>query len=481
MGKKKFTGDGIYFTGKASDDVTGSQYLVKFGKYNCLLECGLHQCSSNDYLDSYKINSAKFQFKPSEIDFLFVAHPHIDHCGLIPRLVHKGFRGKIIATRNTALVMKPLLLNSCFIIQNEARILSKKYKRDYQPLYDEDDVHTTLGLIQIYDNYNKIYQLADGISFQWLKNSHCIGSAQLQLILTNGIKTRKILYTSDIGALNSKNHYLKNTEIPKMFNDIAIMESTYGDSKRTSRKSRKYDNEQLKSAIDMTLCSKKGSVIMPCFSFSRTQEILTTLFDIYGKRKDFKFPVIVDSKLSCEISTLYSDLLTGDNRELWESVYNWKNVQFVTDKDASNYWVNNTMPKIIISSSGFCTNGRIVKYLKKYISDRNSLIIFSGYVGDNPSYLSYRIKNFRTNKFITINKERIINLAECITLSTFSSHANYNDLVKYGSSLNTNKLILVHGSPESKRCLSAGLQRAISKNDKTYRVISACLGMTIRL
>lgn len=112
MSKKKLKGDGIFFTGKASEEVTGSQYLVRFGEYQILLECGLHQSKSNSYLDSYKINSEKFQFKPSEIDFLFVAHPHIDHCGLIPRLVKEGFRGKIIATQNTATIMKPLLLNS---------------------------------------------------------------------------------------------------------------------------------------------------------------------------------------------------------------------------------------------------------------------------------------------------------------------------------------------------------------------------------
>lgn|GEM_PF-5777813 len=87
MGKKKIKSDGIYFTGESANDVTGSQYVVKFGNYQCLLECGLHQSKSNDYLDSYRINSEKFKFKPEEIDFLFVAHPHIDHCGLIPRLV----------------------------------------------------------------------------------------------------------------------------------------------------------------------------------------------------------------------------------------------------------------------------------------------------------------------------------------------------------------------------------------------------------
>ena len=130
MTKKKRNADGIYFIGESSIDVTGSQYLVTFDDKKILLECGLYQSKSNSYLDSYNVNTKKFKYKPSEIDYLFVAHPHIDHCGLIPRLVSQGFNGKIITTKNTAAVMKSLLLNCAFIVADEARILSKKYKRD---------------------------------------------------------------------------------------------------------------------------------------------------------------------------------------------------------------------------------------------------------------------------------------------------------------------------------------------------------------
>ena len=480
MSKKKLKGDGIFFTGKASEEVTGSQYLVRFGDYQILLECGLHQSKSNSYLDSYKINSEKFQFKPSEIDFLFVAHPHIDHCGLIPRLVKEGFRGKIIATQNTATIMKPLLLNSCYILNDEARLLSKRYKREYKPLYEESDVHTALRLVNAYCEYNTVYQLNEAISFQWLKNSHCVGAAQLQLIMSDKGKTRKILYTSDIGALHTNNHYLTDTEIPSMFNDVVIMESTYGESKRDTKKTRGFDVEHLRVSIN-TVLERGGSAILPCFSFSRTQELLTTLYDIYGSDENFTTQIIVDSKLSCDISKLYSSVLDGRDLEMWESVYNWQNVKFVSEKTDSQHCVTDPAPKIVISSSGFCTNGRIVNYLKQYLKDPNSMVIFSGYIGDNPTYLSYRIKNYREHKFISINKEQIANKADCITLSTFSSHANHSDLIKYGSSLNTNKVILVHGSAEGKKCLSEKLKEAISKNDKTYRVMSAFRGMIVHL
>lgn len=480
MSTKKLKGDGIFFTGKASEEVTGSQYLIKFGGRQILLECGLHQSSSNSYLDSYRINADKFRFKPSEIDYVFVAHAHIDHAGLLPRLVKEGFHGKIIATGKTAAVMKPLLLNSCYILNDEARVLSKRYKRDYVPIYEEKDVYETLNLIYEHDEYDKVYQLDDVVSFQWLHNAHCVGAAQLQIILNADGKRRKILYTSDIGALNTRNHYVPDTELPKDFNDCVLMEATYGSSKRSTNKTREQDVNHFKSAIDTTL-GRGGSVVLPCFSFSRTQEMLTTLYEIYGSDNSFTVPVIVDSKLSCEISELYSQILEDNNLELWEKVKRWKNVKFISEKTDSQACLADNHPKVILSASGFCTNGRVVNYLKKYIVDRNSMVIFSGYTGDNPSYLSYRIKNYRDHKFISINKERVANLADCITLSSFSSHASHEDLIQYGSSLNCGKLILVHGEPEGKKCLADKLKEAISKNNKTYRVLCAFRGMVVHL
>ena len=480
MSIKKLKGDGIFFTGKATEDVTGSQYLIKFGGRQILLECGLHQSSSNSYLDSYKINAEKFRFKPSEIDYVFACHAHIDHTGLLPRLVKEGFHGKIIATDKTAAVMKPLLLNSCYILNDEARVLSKRYKRDYYPIYEEKDVYETLNLIYEHDEYNHVYKLDDVVSFQWLRNAHCLGAAQLQLILTADGKKKKILYTSDIGALSTKNHYVTDTEVPEDYNDFVLLEATYGNSKRSSAKTREQDVKHLKSAIDTTLV-RGGSVVLPCFSFSRTQEMLTTLYEIYGEDQSFTVPVIVDSKLSCEISELYCHILEGQDLELWDTVKRWENVQFISEKADSQACLADNRPKVILSASGFCTNGRVVNYLKKYIADRNSMVIFSGYTGDNPSYLSYRIKNYRDHKFISINKERVANLADCITLSSFSSHAGHEDLVRYGSSINCGKLILVHGEPEGKKCLADKLKEAISKNDKTYRVLCAFRGMVVHL
>lgn len=478
--KAKLKDNGILFCGKNSETVTGSCIYIRFEDKQILLECGLHQSSSNSYLDSYRANTEKFPFKPCEIDYVFVNHAHIDHEGLLPRLIKEGFKGKIILTEATARISDLLMRNCSFILADEARVLSKRYNRDYSPIYTLDDVERTLDFFSIYDEYDTVFKLDDTVSFQWLRNSHCVGATQLQLILNGNNGQKKILYTSDIGALNSKNHYVDNTEIPDFFNDLVIMESTYGNPKRINKKTREFDVEHLRVAIE-TVLERNGTVILPAFSFSRSQELLTILYELYGNNDSFTTPVVVDSMLTCDITDAYNEILDKDSFKLWNKVYNWKNVKYVREKVDSQMCVLDSTPKIVISSSGFCVNGRVLAYLDKYLRDTNSMIIFSGFVGDNDSYLSYRIKNYKDHKTININKKPVPNRADTICLSTLSSHAGFDDLITYGSSLRTNKLVLVHGDTDAKENLKKKLKEAISKNDNTYKVVCSEKGMVIDL
>lgn len=477
IGKKK-KDDGIYLIGQNANDVTGSCIYIKYNDKKILLECGLYQ--NNNYLESYNINSEKFKFKPSEIDYVFVGHTHVDHIGLLPRLIKEGFTGKIIASHATARLMKPLLYNCAFILLSEANALSFKYKRDYSPIYTEDDVAKTLEYIYEFDELHTQYILDDIVSFKWYENSHCVGARQLQLILKdkNGV-SNSILYTSDIGSLNTKNHYVSNTEIPTDFNKVTIMESTYGEPGRINKKTRKFDLEHLRVAIE-TVTERGGTVVMPCFSFSRTQEILTNLYNIYHDT-NFQYDIIVDSILSCDICDMYSNLLSDKDLELWNKVKSWENVKFIKEKEDSLACVKSHNPKIILSSSGFCTNGRILSYLHEYLNDENSMVIFSGYTGSDNSYLSYRIKNYKENKFIKISGDKVENKADCISLGTFSSHANRNELLTYGSKINTEKLVLVHGSIVAKNSLKEDLKEAISKENKTFKVVASAKDMVIGL
>jgi len=479
IAKKKLKDDGIYFVGKNSSDVTGSCIYIKYNGKKILLEMGLFQ--NNSMLEAYQINTEKFKFEPSEIDYIFTCHSHLDHVGLLPRIVKEGFKGKIISSRNMAIFFEPMLLNSSFILDSEARRLSKIFDRNYSPIYTEDDVYRTLDFVYEYDDYDRNYILDDTVSFKWLRNSHCVGAKQLQLFLTDetGKKTN-ILYTSDIGSTQSKNHFVDKTEICKDFNKITIMESTYGESKRTSKKTREFDIEHLRVAINTTL-GRGGSVLLPAFSFARSQELLTTIYELYHNDKSFNYEVVVDSKLTCDVSDLYEKILHTDNLKLWKGVYNWENVTFIKNKPQSTISVKDDRPKIVISSSGFCTNGRILNYLQKYLENKDNMVIFSGYVGADASYLSYRIKNCKGNDTIKINKIDVPNRADSITMSTYSSHANHDELVYIGSQLNTEKIYLVHGSDVAEADLQRDLQEALSKENKTTRVLITSKDMVCRL
>lgn len=480
MPKKEKLKDGIYMNGKAADEVTGSMYLVRFGGKKILLECGLYQSSSNSYLEAYRVNSKKFDFKPKDVDYVFICHAHIDHCGLLPRLVKEGFRGKVIMTSKTKTFVEPLLRNSCYIVQSEAKILSKQFARVYQPVYTMNDVDMLMTLIETYDNYSEIKQLDDVVSFRWYRNAHCIGAAQLQLILKDKKRTKKILYTSDLGNFNTPNHYVDETEIPTDFVDVAIMESTYGNPKRYKKKTREFDVEKLKTAID-TATQRKGTVICPAFSFSRTQELLTCLYELYHDDKEFKPLIYVDSVLSVTITNLYESVLEGDDLKLWNQVRHWSKVRYIKDSEISKTIIANDMPKVVITASGFCTNGRVINYLRKYIKRPESIIIFSGYVGDNPSYLSYRLLNHKKDNIVKINGQKYPCKANTLSLSTYSSHIDYQGLLKFGSSLNTNKLILVHGSEEAKTALAPAMQEEVCKKNKTFQVVPAHQGMIVDL
>lgn len=315
MKKKKKDENRICFLGEASDDVTGSMYLVEFEDKKILLECGLYQSSKNSYLDSYRKNSAKFGFDPASIDYVFVGHAHIDHCGLLPRLVKEGFKGEIICTTNTYSIMRFLLLNSCHILREEAETLSRTYKRNYEPLYDEGDVFAAMELVEPHDGFDSVVRLDDKVSFRYYRNSHCVGAVQTQIILT-GETSKKILYTSDLGALNPVNHFVPKTEIPDEYNDVVIMESTYGDPRRCNKKTRKSDEDKIKAIVD-TIQVTKGRALFPAFSFSRTQELLYTIYKLYGKDESFDLDVVIDSTLSCAITQLYQSMLDLEDMRLW--------------------------------------------------------------------------------------------------------------------------------------------------------------------
>ena len=472
----------MIFSGYAANDVTGSEIAINYNGKNILIECGLHQ--SNDILEAYNANIQKFPIKASKIDYVFIMHPHIDHIGRLPMLFKRGFSGKIISTQETKIIARNLLINSSYIAESDANYLSKKYHRIYDPLYNKYDVNTVLDFFVTYDINKSVIKLDDTVSFRFFSNSHCVGACSLQLILTNGIETKRITYTSDIGAIHTNNSFVDSLDykgLTETYSDIFIGESTYGEGKRDTKRSRKKDLEILRSTIMNTL-ENGGTVINPSFSFARTQEMLKCIYDIFKDDEDFgDTEVVVDSMLSVQMCEDYKAVLKGYDLIEWNEILQWKNLKLIKDKNESIANVSDKTPKIVISSSGFCMNGRILEYLKAHIENENDTIIMSGFCGADKSYLGYRIKNAKPNEVIRICGNGYRNSAHLVNLTTFSSHADFRDLCDIYSHLKTNKLILVHGSESAKMTLKDSLQEKIADNNLTYKVVCATKDMIVNL
>jgi len=474
MGKKKNNKVKISFIGGSAYQVTGSMILIETEYKNILLECGMIQ-SSNSILD-YKDNSKSFPFKPKNIDYVFLGHSHIDHIGRLPKLVKDGFQGKIITTEITSKLLKPMLKDSCNIIRKDADYISKKRGINFEPFYNEDDVYNTLDLTYSYD-YGIIHKLDENTSFKFLHNAHIIGACQIELFLkTSTEHIDKILYTSDLKGLQNKNYYVEDTEFCIKAN-VVISECTYGLDSKNVNTNREKDLEKIKTVVNQVCLMDKGKILIPVFSLSRAQEILTNLYVLFSNDKDFKIPIILDSPLIWEITKAYKDALQGEHKELFDKVCNWQNVRFIKDYNESKICLNDKSPKIVLSSSGFLHKGRSILYLKEYISDSKSHVLFVGY--SPPNSIASRIK--KKQKSITIEGKSYKNRCSITVLNSFSSHIGQVELLNYLKNINTEKIYLVHSDVESKLRFKELLEEELSKMSKTTRIICTTKNTTCTL
>ncbi len=483
MGRKKIKKPTIQLVGNNATDVTGSIILVTTmsGK-QVLFECGGIQGGTVE--EDYRANMNSLNSVDAEnVDYIFIAHNHYDHLGMLPRVIDLGFKGKIITTKQTARLMKPLLLDSCFIGKKNAEYMSQKYKRNLPPLYEEKDVYSTLSHTYEY-GFDDIHKLDDEISFKLLRNSHVLGACSIELFIRDNEsnKTYKISYTSDLGNVSIPNRpYLSEMEYTKTSN-IHISESTYGNREECyTKKDRKQEIELIKEEITNCCIKNKGTLICPCFSFARSQEMITIMYQLFKNDKRFEdIDFIVDSKLTKEITKIYTEILEEEDKELFNEVLSWKNFKIISDfKTETTEVLKDRRPKVVISSSGFCEAGHVVEYIRQYLEDEKNTILFCGYASERS--LAGRLRKDTKTIVIDKNKKPYKKKAKIITLKTFSSHMQRKELINYICSVNCDKVILVHGSQEAKESLKDGCREELSKRNKTTNVVCGQKNMKISL
>ena len=456
----------INFIGEAANDVTGSCIHIQTPHKQILLECGLYQ-SCGSTLEDYKINNKHFDFKPKEIDYIFLLHNHADHIALVPKLYKNDCSAQIIAPKGTRAIAEILLRDSAHIMDGDARELSDKFHRNYAPIYNESDVDRCLKCYSEF-NFGEIIQLDEYVKFRFVPSGHILNSAQLELWITEGNITKKIGYTSDLGNVNIKKYYT-NTFEPIKKCDVLIGETTYARENRiANQKMRNKDLEKLETAIWQTCVEDGARVLIPVFANDRCQNILTHLFDIFGNNEDFDVPILIDSPMAIRICQTYSELLEGEELEKWKKVLAWKNVKFVKEAIDSKDWRESNVPVVALASSGMCVKGRSVGWIANMLSHSYDRIIFCGFAAENS--LASIIKEGK-QKTITVSGRRTKNRCQITDLHSFSSHMQRDGLLKTYGATECEKIILVHGEMNGKIEFAKDLQEEISKNNNTSKVV----------
>jgi metallo-beta-lactamase family protein len=464
MGKNKKNQIRVSFLGNNAENVAGSMTLITTQTKNILVECGLVQ-GNKTMLADYRANSAKFDFKPKDIDLVIIGHCHADHGNLLPRLYKEGCTAPIIVPKGSYDIMNILMSDSAHIMGKDTETLSKKADKYLEPIYTQDDVDNCLQHIQEYD-FDEKHIYDDEFTFRFVGSGHIINAAQIEMWITSGTNTKKILYTSDLGSTLPKHYATKFKAVDKA--NLVIGEATYANGRRcATAKDRKTDLEKIKSVINEVCICNKAKVLIPVFALDRCQNILTVLYEMF--KDDENCPnILIDSPMACKITKLFASLVSGEEKELYSKVLTWDKVKLIEDYETSKVYQESKEPLVCLSCSGMLVSGRSVAWARKLLGNPKNCLLFVGYSADNS--LASKIKMGK-HKTITIENKAIPNKAIIVDLKSFSSHLQHDGLLEYYSNINADKIALVHSNFNEKLTFAEELQAEISKKNKTSKVI----------
>lgn len=446
----------VEFVGSNANEVTGSANLVKFLDSTILVDYGLRQTSNDE--EDYKINSKRHKdIKPKDLTAIIITHSHIDHQGLIPSLFKDGGKCPIYIPKGT----KGLIT---LMWQDSNKIFESEYERcNRKPIYSQNDIDKALSYIIEVDLHEKV-SINDNISFEYYNAQHIVKSRQIYMELNDGVNIKKLGFTGDFSS-KPITYYLNDFEpLPQV--NLLVGECTYSNNKRIHKsKDRSKDIDKLDMAIKYAL-EKKGKVLIPTFSLDRLQNILTVLYDMYEGKMPIK--CIVCTPLGKHISDIW-DKLIDKNYDMWNNVFNWEDIRWITEyKDMVSYSKINE-PMLIIGSGGMLSGGTSVFWTKELLPYAKNRLVFCGYSTEEST--AGKIKS-GVLKEVKIDGTVVKNKAQITILNSFSSHADYNDLLNYYTTIPYTKIALVHSNFDDKLKFAETLKQRLSKANRTSKVIA---------
>ncbi len=436
----------IQFIG-ATHEVTGSCTLLEVNGRYFLVDCGMEQ--GQDIFQNIAL-----PVPASEIDSVFLTHAHIDHSGMLPRLYREGFRGKIYSTDVTCDLCNIMLRDSAHIQESEAEWRSRKSKRagaePVEPVYDTADAVGTLELF-IPVTYGKIMQAADGVAVRFTDIGHLLGSACIELWLSERDVKKKIVFSGDVG--NNGQRIICDPQTVEEA-DYVVIESTYGN--RLHEAERKDTVTELARHLQRAF-DRGGNVVIPAFAVGRTQEMLYAIREIKEKGLVVGhdgFPVYVDSPLASEATAIFMQCnpicFDEETKTLISRGVNpiWFDGIRISESAEESKQINfDKTPKVIISASGMCEAGRIRHHLKHNLWQSDNLILFVGY--QTAGSLGRRLVDGANS--VTLFGEQISVKAEIASLQGMSGHADRDGLIRWleGFKKKPTLVFVNHGDNES--------------------------------
>lgn len=422
----------------AAQTVTGSKHLLKTPELTLLIDCGLFQGIKS----LREKNWEALAVNPATIDVIILTHAHLDHSGYIPLLIKNGYRGKIYMSEPTRDLTELILRDSAKLQEEDAQRANKhgysKHK-PAKPLYDTADVERALPYFEIV-KISRRYTLSDNIKFQLYPAGHIPGACSAEIDCYG----KKILFSGDIGRYRSE---LLPPPIHPDTADFVIMESTYGD-----RLHEKYDiSEELAFIINDTILNK-GNILIPCFAVGRAQDVMHLLHDLKRhKNIPVKVPVFLDSPMAASASQIllkYPDWIAIDKKDIAQM---FSGVTINQDYEGTDKIINRKGSKIILAASGMLTGGRVLEYLKHYVSDYKNTILILGFQAEGTrgrTLLNQASEVKIHGQYYTIR-------ASVKEIGGLSAHADQAELIKWLKDFKTvpPRIYLVHGEPCAQEAL----------------------------